>query len=218
MGYTKGIAFILEGASEKVFYHSFMKWLAIECRCDFVKVEDLDNGDVFYEWIIGEEKFIIKFNVVGTITQVAHSGKWFNNTCAKKYKIPWKVFLCYDTDSHEYNITKFYEGDWKLLREELKKAKAEEIIDLAAQADIEDIMLVDLYGICKYLEIVPPEKLIGRKGKAKMKFLYRSCGKTYHEGEKSTDMVEQLDFAKIMKESPIKLDKLAMELITHNIL
>ncbi|MCR5203378.1 MAG: hypothetical protein K6D02_09905, partial [Lachnospiraceae bacterium] len=40
-------------------------------------------------------------------------------------------------------------------------------------------MLYNVKGVCRYLGIEVPEKLIGRKGKAKMKALYRSCGKTY---------------------------------------
>lgn len=219
MGYTKGIAFILEGSTEKVFYRSFLQWVASEYGCDFEKKEPLDTEDIVFEWTTADGEYLIKFNVVGTVTQVVHSGKWFRNTCSKRYKIPWDVYLCYDTDSHEEDITKFYEDDWRLLREEITKAGADRIVDLAAQADMEDIMLCDLTGICRYLQINPPEKLTGRKGKAKMKSLYRSCGKTYHEGERSKEMVEQLDFAKIMKESQIciELQKLAKRMISYNI-
>ena len=150
--YTKGIAFIMEGATEKVFYRSFLQWLADNNEgCSFDKIDNLDIGEIAFEWNFGKESVLIKFNVVGTVTQIIHSGKWFANTCAKKYKIPWQVFLCYDTDSPDKDISKFYEDDWKLLRDELKKAKAKGIVDLTASADIEDVMLVDLEGICTYL-------------------------------------------------------------------
>lgn len=207
--FTKGIAFILEGATEKVFYRSFLQWLAENNEgCSFDKIENTDIGEIAFEWKSGDGSVLIKFNIVGAVTQLIHSGKWFANTCARKYKIPWQVFLCYDTDSPDKDISKFYEDDWKLLRDELKKAKAKEIVDLAASADIEDVMLVDLEGICKYLGIPVPTEHKGRKGKAKMKALYRSCGNTYHEGEKSADMVESLDFYKIINEGPIRLDVL----------
>lgn len=213
MGYTKGIAFIMEGSTEKVFYRSFMQWLAERNGGYFEKIDFPDTGEIIFEWTYREEKTIIKFNVVGTVTQIVNSGKWFSNTCAKKYKIPWNVYLCYDTDGSEQDISKFFQDDWKLLRDDLKKAKAREIVDLAAQADIEDIMLVDLLGVCKFLNTTPPAKLTGRKGKAKMKALYRSCGRTYHEGERSADMVEKLDFEKIMNEGPIRMDILMHELL-----
>lgn len=207
--FIRGIAFIVEGATEKVFYRNFLQWLADNNEnYSFNKIDNPDIGEIAFEWLSGEESILIKFNVVGTVTQVVHSGKWFTNTCAKKYKIPWQVFLCYDTDSPDKDISKFYEGDWKLLRDELKKSKAKEIIDLAASADIEDVMLVDIESICKYLGITAPKELKGRKGKAKMKALYRSCGNTYHEGDKAENMIKNLDFQKIINEGPIDLKKL----------
>jgi len=211
-GYVKGIAFIMEGATEKVFYRAFLQWLADKHGCRFERIDSTDIGEILFEWTRGTEVALIKFNVVGAVTQVVHSVKWFRNTCSKKYKIPWNVYLCYDTDSPGNDISKFFEDDWKLLRADLRKAKAKSVVDLAAQADIEDVMLCDLPGICRYLGVTPPERLIGRKGKAKMKALYRSCGRTYHAGEKSEDMVKKLDFEKIIKDGPIRLDILVGEL------
>jgi len=206
--YSRGMAFIMEGATEKVFYRSFLKWIAEQKQCTFEKGEDLENGDIYFVWDNGSEKILIKFNVVGTVTQVSHSAKWFFSKCSKEYKIPWKVFLCYDTDNSMNDISKFYEDDWKILRSDLKRAKAEEIIDLAASADIEDILLYDIAGICRYLDVAIPDKLQGRKGKAKMKALFRSCGRAYHEGDKAEDMIESLDFQKIVENSPLNLQYL----------
>lgn len=212
--YSKGIAFIVEGVTEKVFYRSFLQWLSDKnVGCSFEKINNSDDGEVAFKWKNGKNSVLIKFNVVGAITQVVHSGKWFANVCAKKHKFPWKVFLCYDTDSHNKDVSKFYDGDWKLLRDELTKAKAWEIIDLAASADIEDVMLTDADDICKYLGTPMPLELSGRKGKAKMKALYRSCSKTYHEGEKSADMIKNLNFQKIIDENLINLQRVKDELI-----
>ena len=135
------------------------------------------------------------------------------NRCCKKYKILWTVYLCYDTDAPNANISKFYEGDWRILRQELEKAKAKFVVDLAASADIEDIMLYDIESILKYLGIPMPEKLVGRKGKAKMKALYRSAGNTYHEGDRAKAMIEQLDFSKITEKAPIDLQILQENLL-----
>ena len=211
--YTKGIAFIMEGPTEKIFYKTFLRWIAEKNNCTFLKGENLDKGDIYFEWDNGVEKLLIKFNVVGTVTQVSHSGKWFLNKCSKEHKMPWKVLLCYDTDNAEDDISKFYQDDWKLLRNDLKKARAEEIVDLAASADIEDIMLYDVASICSYLGIDIPEKLKGRKGKAKIKALYRSCGSTYHEGDRAEPMIKALDFQKIVDNSPLELKKLENLLI-----
>ena len=44
-----------------------------------------------------------------------------------------------------------------------------------------------------------------------MKALYRSCGKTYHEGERAADMINELDFEIIMNKGPIPLNLLKKE-------
>ena len=208
--YIRGIALILEGATEKVFYKNYLEWLAEKNNCQFKRIVSKKDVDIFYEWKKGEETILIKFNVVGTITQIVHSGKWFINNCVKKEKIPWYVFLCYDVDSVEADISKFYVDDWKILREQIKRAKANDIIDLAAKADIEDVMLMDLEGICRFLntKTVNLDSLKGRKGKAKLKQLYRSCGQTYHEGDRANSMIANLDFEKIVNLSPIQLNLL----------
>ncbi|MBQ8280464.1 MAG: hypothetical protein IJZ23_11525 [Roseburia sp.] len=212
--YTEGIAFILEGTTEKVFYKAYLDYLLkMESEASLVRDSSSEDGEIIFCWSKGNKKILIKFYVVGTITQVVHSGKWFLNRCCKKHKIPWTVYLCYDTDSSNANISKFYEGDWKNLRQELEKAKAKRVIDLAASADIEDIMLYDIESIIAFLNVPMPEKLVGRKGKAKMKALYRSAGKTYHEGDRAKDMIEALDFSKIVERAPICLQVLQEHLL-----
>lgn len=153
--------------------------------------------------------------VVGTVTQIIHSGKWFKNRCAQRQKIPWSVYLCYDTDSPRADISKFFEGDWKRLRDTLVKNHAKHIVDLAASADIEDVLLCDMEGVCEYLNISVPIELKGRKGKAKMKALYRSCGATYHEGERAETMIQTLNFEKIVLSSPIGLERLKKHLLKN---
>jgi hypothetical protein len=45
------------------------------------------------------------------------------------------------------------------------------------------------------------------------KALYRSCGNTYHEGDKAETTIESLDFQQIVDNSPLELEKL-IELLT----
>lgn len=209
MTYTEGVAFILEGSTEKAFYLRIMNYLvSLDQGRSFNKYISEDDGDIFYVWNNDERNILIKLYVVGTVTQIVHSGNWFRNKCIKKYKIPWSVYLCYDTDSPNADVSKFYEGDWQRLRDSLNKCKVNKITDLAASADIEDILLIDIEGICNYLKIDIPQKIKGRKGKAKMKALYRSCGATYHEGEKAEEMIKSLDMEKIISQAPIQLKEL----------
>ena len=211
--FTEGIAFIMEGKTEKVFYKCFLDYIrATNPDIDFVR-EVSEDGEIYFIWSTLVKRILIKIFVVGTISQITNSGSWFANKCTKKIKIPWSVYLCYDTDASTAEISKFYEGDWKLLRRALKRAHAVNIVDLAASADIEDIMLYDLEGVCRFLKISVPEKIVGRKGKAKMKMLHRSCGQTYHEAEKALPLIEALDFNKIMEKSPIDLKRLKQHLL-----
>lgn len=211
--FTEGIAFIMEGKTEKVFYKCFLDHISTSnVNIKFDK-EFSDDSEIYYTWLSPSKKIIIKIFVVGTISQITHSASWFANKCSKKMKIPWTVYLCYDTDSPNVEISKFYEGDWKLLRADLTKAHATKIIDLAASADIEDIMLCDIEGICNFLNIPVPEKLIGRKGKAKMKRLHMSCGLTYHEADRALPLIRALDFNKIMQKGPIDLKVLKQHLL-----
>ena len=82
---------------------------------------------------------------------MTNSATWFHRACVKEYSnIGWSVFLCYDTDAYNSDITKFHEGDWLRLRQSIE-SDAESIADLAAQADIEDVMLCDFQGVLAFL-------------------------------------------------------------------
>ena len=61
----------MEGATEKEFYKSFLKWMANENDgCTFEKGENADIGEIVYFWTNKDKKILIKFNVVGAITQM----------------------------------------------------------------------------------------------------------------------------------------------------
>lgn len=213
--FEKGIAFILEGDTEKVFYISLLKHLCEKYDgVVFQKQTDSNSGEIFYTLGNEERSVLIKFNVVGTISQITNSGSWFEKRCYGQYKsLNWTIFLCYDTDNYTPNISKFYEDDWKELRKSISKRKSCSIIDLAAKADIEDIMLVDSDGIFKFLGISPISIPTGSKGKVKMKKIFRAKGpgSAYHEGARSENLIKTLDFDKIISESPVPLNRIQQE-------
>ena len=145
-------------------------------------------------------------NSVRTITQVPHAADWFNSSCKKECPgIKWTVFQCYDTDSHLEDITKFYEGDWLILRNKLKARKVE-IIDLSARAMIEDLFLFDMEGICTYLGV--SNQAIPREGNGKttLKKFFRQFKKAYHEGERAMDLIWCLDMDRIIHSAEIQLN------------
>ncbi len=206
-GYDKGVAFVFEGDTEKVFYLSYLRFC---CKkhpgfC-MLKEVDSDSGEVFYVLENSNIKVLIKTNVVGTVSQLTNSGAWFASRCRGLYKsLNWTVVLCYDTDEYLSSISKFYEGDWKKLREKLIKNKARRIIDMASDADIEDTMLLDSNGIFAFLNMPPCPIPSGSKGKWKLKRLFRlkGLGIAYHEGEKAQPLIDALDFDVIANHSKL---------------
>ena len=198
--FVKGIAFVFEGYTEKYFYLSLMEHLSAKYRCQ-LKQDPIEDYCILK---CPHSKKIVKTIVVGTNTQVPNSGHWFKNVCFKNHdKIPWIVFLCYDADDYLSNITKFHEGDWKDLRENYL-CDAQNVVDLTAHADIEDIMLADFEGVCNYIKIDSSSVPHGRKGKSKMKYLFRLGKQHYHEGKRAKPLISSLNKDIIMQKAKNK--------------
>lgn len=211
-GFSNGVVFILEGDTEKEFYLALLTYFCKKHTDWQLRQEsDFNSGDVFYVLTNQQTSIIVKMFVVGSISQVVNSCPWFESRCHKAYpSIKWVVFLCYDTDNYLSSVTKFHEGDWKALRNQLSKCKAVEIVDLAAQADIEDIMLLDSDGIFRFLELQPCTIPSGSKGKIKMKKLFRlrGPGSAYHEGRRARDLINALDFGEIVTNSLLDFQRI----------
>lgn len=208
--YSFGVAFILEGDTEKIFYTAYLEHCCKKHPGTCLeKVSSQTSGETFYVLTRRDKsKVLIKLSVVNTISQITNSGNWFVNRCYHAHKpLKWYVFLCYDTDSYLENISKFHEGDWKELRKALGKGRPLRIIDLAASADIEDIMLLDINGVFTFLDISPVPLPSGRKGKRKMQQLFRLKDPkyAYHSGIRATDLINALDFDVITSLAPIPL-------------
>lgn len=203
--FKSGSAFILEGETEKEFYYSLLKHLCRKHGATLSRIVDTSSPDISYELHVGDDVSLLKFNVVNTITQVPRTGKWFNTQCVGKHssEMKWNVFLCYDKDDYKEDISKFYEGDWAILRDSLKKAK--QIVDVAAAADIEDVMLQDINGICEFIGCEPPVTLRGGKGKIKLKNLFKDHGHYYHEGKRAKELIDSLDMEVLIKGNIVPL-------------
>lgn len=206
--FKKGFAFILEGETEKEFYYSYLEYLCRKHGAILSRIVDTSSPDINYELRTGDDVSLLKFNVVNTITQVPRTGRWFNAQCVGKYgsKVEWTVFLCYDKDDYKENISKFYEGDWAILRESLKKAH--QIVDVAAAADIEDVMLQDINGICKFIGCESAVTLKGGKGKIKIKNLFKDHGRYYHEGKRAKDLINTLDMEVLIEGNIVPLKEI----------
>lgn len=210
--YSAGIAFVFEGETEKVFYHVMLKYFnSLHPEYLLEEKQDKKTGERYFVLSSDENKILIKQNNVGTVSQVSNSADWFHNRCYVGNKsIKWTVFLCYDTDSYSNDISKFQEGDWKSLRIAIGKHKGCQVIDLAAQADIEDTLLLDVAGVFAFLEIPEVPIPTGKKGKSKMKKIFRLKGRgcAYHEGERARRLIESLNMEKIILKSSIPFSEI----------
>ena len=204
--FGSGLAFILEGDTEKEFYLSFLDFLCRKHGATFERKLLDDTPDVIYMIQKASERILVKFHNVTSISNMPRAGRWFTSQCASYYKGKhnWYVFLCYDTDNYKNDVTNFHEGDWAALRTRLKRATR--IIDVAAAADIEDVMLQDLAGVCNFLGCAPSGVVLrGSKGKKKMQRLFREHGAYYHEGIRAKPLIDSLDMQLLIDHGKIPL-------------
>ncbi|MGN0077793.1 MAG: hypothetical protein ACI36V_03305 [Coriobacteriales bacterium] len=135
-----------------------------------------------------------------------NAGTWFCNVCLPASEgAPCHALLCYDTDEYNADVSKFFDDDWQRLRQSIGD-KAASITDLAAEADIEDILLCDLAGVLAYLGLEESSALPnGRRGKAKLRKLYRAAGRTYHSGDRAKPLIDFLDMDAVEAAAPFDL-------------
>ena len=201
-GYVKGLAFVVEGPTERVFYHEYLQWC---CRKKpGTSIEQLPNKDFAIRTKDGD--VLIRFNVKGSVSSVPNAMNWVRSTCLAS-DMPWTVVLCYDTDGDaSLNLDT---RAWRRFRQDLAKMKLP-VIDLAADADIEDVMLVDIEGVRRFLGLNSDIEPHGRKGKAKLKSLYKAVDVTqpYKSGERARNLISNLSFDVIEERAPMDIKTL----------
>ena len=204
-----GLAFIVEGATEKVFY---LEYLSQICKAKgFVLKKDLRSREDRYTITSTDGEKVIMISSVNSVSQMTNSATWFDRACVcENPEVVWTVFLCYDTDEYSNDITKFHEGDWAMLRKSIAQS-AQKVVDIAAKADIEDIILCDLTSVLSFLRLPPETKVPpGNKGKTKLKKLFRmvASNMAYHSGERARDLISHLNMAEISALAPIPLKEI----------
>lgn len=204
--YEKGLAFVVEGKTESVFYEEYLTACCLRHGLRITRNDKTQENSFIIEKSDGI--VMVMINNVSTVTQMTNSATWLQRACFDTFdSMPWHVFLCYDTDNYDCDITKFYEDDWLRLRETIQQ-RAASVTDLAIRADIEDVMLCDYPNILSFLGLdATTEMPSGRKGKTKMKKLFRmvAVNNAYHEGEKARRLIQALDMSIIKAKAPIPL-------------
>ena len=109
----------------------------------------------------------------------------------KGYRIQ-TVCCSYDTDVFEVRNPLMV--DWSALRKAVKRMGIEEFIQLGIKSSIEDWLLCDQEGICRFLKLKDvPKTLKGNNGNEKLNDLFGRAKKVYQKGYQTKDLVASLD-------------------------
>ena len=109
----------------------------------------------------------------------------------KGYRIQ-TVCCSYDTDVFEVRNPLMV--DWSALRKAVKRMGIEEFIQLGIKSSIEDWLLCDQEGICRFLKLKDvPKTLKGNNGNGKLNDLFGRAKKVYQKGYQTKDLVASLD-------------------------
>lgn len=113
-----------------------------------------------------------------------------------------KCVLCsYDTDIFEFSPNPSV--DWPKLQKEMNQIVGSDgsiVKLLPVKSSIEDWLLVDIEGLCKYLRLTPiPKRLKGSNGFEKLQSLFKRKDKFYTKGYDSKNIVKHINIDLIIK-------------------
>ncbi len=102
------------------------------------------------------------------------------------------VCCSYDTDVFEMRNPLMI--DWNALKKAVKRIGIEEFILLSIKSSIEDWLLCDQEGICRFLKLKDfPKSLKGNSGNEKLNDLFGKAKKVYQKGYQTKDFVPDLN-------------------------
>ena len=92
--------------------------------------------------------------------------------------------------------------NWDTLRKTVKRMGINDFIQLGIRSSIEDWILCDMEGICRFLKLKSvPKSLKGNDGNAKLNDLYGKVRKAYLKGYQTKELVASLDMSVIRKKN-----------------
>lgn len=117
----------------------------------------------------------------------------------KGYQIQ-TICCSYDTDVFEVRNPLIV--NWDTLRKTVKRMGIQEFLQLGIRSSIEDWLLCDIEGICRYLGLTTiPKSLKGNDGNAKLNDLYSKARRIYQKGYQVKELVASLDMSVIRKKN-----------------
>lgn len=106
--------------------------------------------------------------------------------------------ICYSYDTDVFEVRNPLMVNWDALRKTVKRMGIKDFIQLGIRSSIEDWILCDMEGICRYLKLKSvPKSLKGNDGNAKLNDLYGKVRKAYLKGYQTKELIAALDMAVI---------------------
>ena len=117
----------------------------------------------------------------------------------KGYQIQ-TICCSYDTDVFEVRNPLIV--NWDALRKTVKRMGIQDFLQLGIRSSIEDWLLCDMEGVCRYLGLTTiPKSLKGNDGNAKLNDLYSKARRIYQKGYQVKELVASLDMSVIRKKN-----------------
>ena len=174
------VIFFIEGDTEAVLFPAIIQYYrsSFACKKVVLHIENLNGFGNYKRKAKGKLKYLLQK--------------------IKKEHGELKVVLCnYDTDVFDFNINPPI--DWKQLKKEFEDITKQKNVQLIPiKSSIEDWLLSDIDGLCKFLRTKKkPKKLSGDNGYDKICHLFRQNNKSYYKGYECKSIIAHLDIAKI---------------------
>ncbi len=180
---------------------------------------EIEFYDLLIE-MIKKNKNIKKFNVDKIIKKTLKGISKFDKKLINKFRFDIlpkysdydiTIFLCYDTDVFEDCQKPVV--NWQKVERELLNCGVKKVSHIKAEKCIEDIFLLDMQGICRYLNISPIKNITGINGVEKMKKIFLKGNRIYQKGYKCEGFIKHLDIDYILKKKKEMFGPLIDELI-----
>ena len=189
------VVIFVEGDTDDAFFHALLEYYRKTSKsqlnsCEIVNMKGVSKYNA---------KFASKLKN-DIIPKAADKGKYVKTVCCS-----------YDTDVFEY--AEHPVVDWNKIRKTVLKFGISDFIEIKVEHAIEDWLLDDVEGICKFLGIKEiPTSFPGNNGAEKLNRLFRKKNLLYAKGYDVKNLLPYLDFGKIRRKRKSALRELELSL------
>ena len=175
---TPHVVVFVEGDTDKIFFDELV------CYYRSVSTTPVRSCEVYN--IKGVSRYVSKF------LQVLKND--LLPAAERKNREIIAVGCSYDTDVFESENIPIV--DWKVAEQKVRRLGIKHFCEIAVTSAMEDWLLDDLDGLCRYLKLKDvPNSLQGKNGYEKMEWLFKKGHKRYSKGFQINTFIHQLDMS-----------------------